>query len=250
MPWRGPRARERAWHPCGMSPIAATRTATQPVATTPAAAATPRSGSGRDSTPIVGHAPVAQWTGPPPMTLKPGVSYTASLATSDGSIGVQLLPGIAPNAVNNFVALARQGFYRNVPIHRMIPGFMFQSGDPTGTGTGGPGYNIPDDPVPPGVDYRKGVVAMANTGAPNSGGSQFFVMLGDVPLPPTYSVFGVVKRGAAVLDRINARPVTDNGQGELSRPVDPIGIRNVRIRETPIKDAQSTSDARRARRGR
>lgn len=168
------------------------------------------------------------------MALKPGINYTATLATSDGELGVQLLPGLAPNAVNNFRFLANQGFYRNVPIHRMVPGFMFQSGDPTGTGTGGPGYDIPDDPMPQNIGYQRGVLAMANTGQPNSGGSQFFVMLGDTPLPPTYSVFGYVTSGDDVLTKINARQVVDNGQGEQSRPVEPIFVTDVKIHEAPV----------------
>ena len=174
-----------------------------------------------------------QWPAPPAMDLKPGVNYTATLATSDGELGVQLLPGLAPNAVNNFRFLAKQGFYKDTPIHRMIPGFMFQSGDPTGTGTGGPGYDIPDDQMPPNIGYQRGILAMANTGAPNSGGSQFFVMLGDTPLPPTYSVFGYVTSGDEVLTKINARQVADNGQGEQSKPVEPIFVKDVTIHEAP-----------------
>lgn len=165
------------------------------------------------------------------MDLKPGINYTASIATTDGVLGVQLLPGLAPNAVNNFRFLAQQGFYKDVPIHRMVPGFMFQSGDPTGTGTGGPGYDIPDDPMPQNIGYQRGILAMANTGQPNSGGSQFFVMLGDTPLPPTYSVFGYVTSGDEVLTKINAREVVDNGQGEQSKPVEPIFVKDVTIQE-------------------
>ncbi|MCW2925445.1 MAG: Peptidylprolyl isomerase [Thermoleophilia bacterium] len=175
-----------------------------------------------------------QWSGPPAMGLKQGVDYTASIATSDGKLGVQLLPGLAPNAVNNFVFLSKQGFYDHVPIHRMIPGFMMQSGDPTGTGTGGPGYDIADDPMPPNMTYERGVLAMANTGQPNSGGSQFFVMLGNTPLPPTYSVFGYVTSGDDVLSKINARPVVDNGQGEQSKPATPIFVDGVTITEAPL----------------
>lgn len=174
-----------------------------------------------------------QWSTPPAMTLKPGIDYGASIATSDGVLGVQLLPGLAPNAVNNFVFLAKQGFYKDVPIHRMVPGFMFQSGDPTGTGTGGPGYVIPDDAMPKDVPYQRGVLAMANTGAPDSGGSQFFVMLGNTPLPPTYSVFGYVTSGDDVLTKINGHKVVDNGQGEESKPVDPIFVKAVSITEAP-----------------
>jgi len=173
--------------------------------------------------------PPKQWDAPPDVTLEGGTNYTASIATTDGMIGVQLLPGAAPNAVNNFMFLAKNGFYKDSPIHRMIPGFMMQSGDPTGTGTGGPGYEIIDDEVPAALDYSKGVVAMANTGRPDSGGSQFFIMLGDTPLPKTYSIFGKVTTGMDVLDKINARKVVDNGQGEQSKPAEPIFISDITV---------------------
>lgn len=184
-----------------------------------------------------------QWPSAPAMALKPNVSYTASIATTDGTIGVQLLPGAAPNAVNNFVFLAKQGFFTHVPIHRMIPGFMLQSGDPTGTGMGGPGYEIPDDAVPADLTYTTGTLAMANTGRPNTGGSQFFVMLGDVPLPKTYSIFGKLTSGAEVLAKVNARQVVDNGQGELSKPAEPIEVTGVTITETPMQAPTATNPA-------
>jgi cyclophilin family peptidyl-prolyl cis-trans isomerase len=211
------------------------------IATTPpvTAAPTPAAPTTPTPTPAPTTPPAApkQWDAPPAMGLQPGINYTAKLATTDGELGVQLLPGLAPNAVNNFVFLSKQGFYTHSPIHRMIPGFMMQSGDPTGTGTGGPGYDIPDDVMPKNMTYPRGVVAMANTGAPNSGGSQFFVMLGDTPLPPSYSVFGYVTSGDDVLTKINARPVTDNGQGEQSKPVDPIFVEGVKIEEAPLPAA-------------
>ncbi len=178
--------------------------------------------------------PAKQWPAPPPITLQPKTSYTASIATTDGVLGVQLLPGAAPYAVNNFLFLARQGFYEHVPIHRVVPGFMMQSGDPTGTGTGGPGYEIPDDPVPAGLDYTTGVLAMANTGAPNSGGSQFFIMLGDTPLPKTYSIFGKVTSGQDVLAKVDARTVVDNGMGEQSKPAEPIFVESVTVAEQKV----------------
>lgn len=178
--------------------------------------------------------PEKQWPAPPAMSLKPKTTYSATIATTDGTLGVQLLPGIAPNAVNNFSFLAGEGFYKNSPIHRMIPDFMFQSGDPTGTGMGGPGYSIPDDPVPANAKYAKGVLAMANTGAKDSGGSQFFVMLNDYPLPPTYTIFGVVTAGKDVLDKINARKVGDNGSGEQSKPLEPINVTDVKVTATPL----------------
>jgi peptidylprolyl isomerase len=219
--------------------------ATAPKATTPApapAAPAAPDAPAPDAPPVDPTAP-KQWDTEPAIALKPATSYTASIATTDGVLGVQLLPGAAPHAVNNFVFLAGQGFYKDVPIHRMIPGFMAQSGDPTGTGTGGPGYTIKDDPVPDGLDYRTGVLAMANTGEPDSAGSQFFVMLGDTPLPKTYSIFGYVTSGQDVLAKINARSVTDNGEGEQSKPVDPIFVKDVTVTETPVADAKDAAAA-------
>jgi cyclophilin family peptidyl-prolyl cis-trans isomerase len=178
-------------------------------------------------------APALQWSKPPAPQIDISAPYTANISTTDGNIGVQLLPSVAPNAVNNFVFLARKGFYHNVPIHRMIPDFMFQSGDPTGTGMGGPGYNIPDDKVPVGMSYSRGTLAMANTGDPNSGGSQFFIMLGDQDLPPTYPIFGKVVEGQDVLDKIAQTPTADNGFGELSKPTQPIQINDVTISGGP-----------------
>lgn len=179
--------------------------------------------------PITAHPPVKQWDAPPPMTINPDGTYHAQLATTDGVIGVDLLPKVAPNAVNNFVFLANEGFYKDTPIHRVIKDFMIQSGDPTATGTGGPGYTIPDDPVPADMKYEPGVVAMANTGEPNSGGSQFFIMHGDTPLPPTYTIFGKVTEGMDVLDKLAKHEVVPNEFGEPSKPVDPIGIRDITI---------------------
>jgi cyclophilin family peptidyl-prolyl cis-trans isomerase len=179
--------------------------------------------------PVPSREPGKLWADPPKMTIDPDGTYVAKLATTDGLIGVELLPKVAPNAVNNFVFLAREGFYDKVPIHRNVPGFMMQSGDPTGTGLGGPGYDLTDDPVPADMKYTKGVVAMANSGAPNSGGSQFFIMHDEVPLPPNYSIFGRVVEGLDVLDKIAARRVVDNGQGEQSKPVEQIGIQTVTV---------------------
>lgn len=217
-------------HPDGPTPTPEPTPTPQPTPT-PSAPQPPPQAPERPhlSGPIHGHEPPAQWDTPPPLGIDPDGTYRASLATSDGVIGVELLPKLAPNAVNNFIFLAENGFYRRVPIHRMIPDFMFQSGDPTGTGTGGPGYDLPDDPMPPNARYSRGVLAMANTGQPNSGGSQFFVMLGDYPLPPTYTIFGRVISGDEVLTKIQQRKVVDNGMGEPSRPVDPIGIYDVTI---------------------
>lgn len=169
-----------------------------------------------------------QWDSPPKMTIDPDKTYTALLKTNKGSFTIALDPKKAPNATNNFVFLAREGFYKNVPFHRIAKDFVIQTGDPTGTGTGGPGYNIEDDP---GGKYTRGTVAMANTGAPNSAGSQFFVSLGDLELPATYALFGKVTKGMDVVDQIAQTPVEDTGSGEVSSPTEKVTLQDVTITE-------------------
>jgi cyclophilin family peptidyl-prolyl cis-trans isomerase len=144
---------------------------------------------------------------PPPTCIDPAASYRAVLATTEGDITIELDAEAAPATVNNFVVLARYGFYDGVPFHRIIPGFMNQAGDPVGPspGTGGPGYTIPDE-LPEGDDpYPEGTLAMANTGQPDSGGSQFFIVVDDggAQLTPTYTAFGRVVEGMEVVDEIN-----------------------------------------------
>ena len=167
---------------------------------------------------------VKQWSSPPPLTIDPASSYTAVLNTSAGSITVELLAGEAPNTVNNFVFLARQGFYDNVIFHRTIEGFMIQGGDPTGTGGGGPGYRFADEQVQ--RPYTRGVLAMANAG-PNTNGSQFFIMHADYPLPPNYTIFGQAVAGLETIDAIATAPTQPGGEG--STPVNPVVIQSVEI---------------------
>ncbi|MCH7751673.1 MAG: peptidylprolyl isomerase [Planctomycetes bacterium] len=135
---------------------------------------------------------------PPPMTLDLSKQYTATIVMEKGGeIAIELFAKEAPNTVNSFVFLAREGYYDGITFHRVIPGFMAQAGDPTGTGSGGPGYTIRDEHRRP--NYRKhfrASLSMANTGAPNSGGSQFFLTL--VPtsyLDGKHTVFGRVIEG-------------------------------------------------------
>ncbi|HEX6506482.1 MAG TPA: peptidylprolyl isomerase, partial [Chloroflexota bacterium] len=113
--------------------------------------------------------PVGQWSHSPPMTINPAHGYTAALTTSDGVIRVQLLPKIAPVTVNNFVFLARHRFYDGLLFHRIVKGFVVQTGDPTGTGLGGPGYHFKNEKVT--LKYTPGTLAMANSGV-NMNGSQ------------------------------------------------------------------------------
>jgi cyclophilin family peptidyl-prolyl cis-trans isomerase len=170
---------------------------------------------------------------PPPDCLTAGTAYQAVLATTEGEITIDLDEQAAPVTVNSFVVLARYGFYDGVPFHRIIPGFMNQAGDPVGPrpGTGGPGYTIPDE-LPDGDDpYPEGTVAMANTGAPDSGGSQFFIVVedGGDQLTPTYSVFGRVVEGIEVVRAINEfGDAASNGT-----PTKAITITSVTIVERP-----------------
>jgi cyclophilin family peptidyl-prolyl cis-trans isomerase len=156
-------------------------------------------------------------------------NITATIKTSKGNIELIFYPKDAPNTVANFVKLAKQGFYNGVIFHRVIKGFMIQGGDPTGTGTGGPGYKFADELNPASssyqAGYKKGVVAMANSG-PNTNGSQFFIMLADYPLGHNYTIFGKVTKGQEVVDEIG------NAQtGANDRPVTPIRIDSVTITE-------------------
>ena len=212
---------------------APTPTAAAPATQPPAAPAADAGGSANQpasagpATPEVvvsGGQSIRQWPSPPPLTIDPASSYTAVLNTTAGAITVELLPTEAPNTVNNFVFLARQGFYDNVIFHRTIPGFMIQGGDPTGTGGGGPGYRFADEPVQ--RPYSRGVLAMANAG-PNTNGSQFFIMHADYPLPPNYTIFGQAVAGLETIDAIATAPTQPGGEG--STPVNPVVIQSVEI---------------------
>jgi peptidyl-prolyl cis-trans isomerase B (cyclophilin B) len=135
--------------------------------------------------------------------------YRATITTDNGDIVMDLDPSIAPNTVNNFVGLARQGFYDGLTFHRVEPGFVIQGGCPEGSGRGGPGYRFGDEPVQ--GQYRAGSVAMANAG-PNTNGSQFFVCLADQPgLPKQYNLFGTVVEGMDVVKNV--------GVGDVMRSV-------------------------------
>src|SRR3954468_40246 len=164
-----------------------------------------------------------QYSAPPPLTVDATKKYTAKISTSAGDMTAELFVGDAPRTVNNFVFLAREGFYDGVIFHRVISGFMIQGGDPTGTGTGGPGYRFNDEPVT--RDYKRGTLAMANAGR-NTNGSQFFVMHADYPLPPSYTIFGKLTAGEEVVDTIaTAR------KGGQDRPLEPVKITSISITE-------------------
>ncbi len=153
--------------------------------------------------------PVPVSTPPVAMEIDPTKTYTATIKTDVGDIKVQLYANRAPVTVNNFVHLARTGFYNNTTFHRVIEGFMAQGGDPTGTGTGGPGYEFKDEIVPDLKFDQPGVLAMANAGA-NTNGSQFFITFEPTPwLDGKHTIFGKVVAGQDVLPKIVRRDPQD-----------------------------------------
>jgi len=153
---------------------------------------------------------------------------TAVLHTEKGDITVTLNSNQTPKTVNNFVTLAKKGFYNGTIFHRIIKGFMIQGGDPKGDGTGGPGYKFDDEPFT--GEYTRGTIAMANAG-PNTNGSQFFIMHADNPLPKNYVIFGKVTKGIEVVDAIAESEVRASFSGENSTPVSPTKILSVVIQE-------------------
>lgn len=172
-----------------------------------------------------------QYTAAPAMRIDSGKGYTGTLQTNKGTIEVEFFPEDAPNTVNNFVCLAEDGFYDETPFHRIVKGFVIQGGDPTGTGSGGPGYRFGDEPVA--RDYERGTLAMANAG-PNTNGSQFFIVLDDLRgrLPKNYTIFGRVTSGLDVVDAIAAVPTTVGRSGENSTPTEPVTLEKVTITES------------------
>lgn len=177
---------------------------------------------------LEGTATMQQWQSAPPLALEENVDYFARITTNKGEIVVDLFEAEVPATVNSFVFLANQGFYANVPFHRIISGFMIQSGDPTGTGSGGPGYRFQDEPIT--RDYVRGTLAMANSG-PNTNGSQFFITHADLTsrLDKNYTIFGEVTQGMEVVDAIAATPVQPNSRNEPSQPTEPVFIESVEI---------------------
>lgn len=139
------------------------------------------------------------------MQLQPGASYTATLHTEKGDIVIELFPQVAPFAVNSFVFLAEHDWFDNVTFHRVLPGFVAQGGDPTGTGYGGPGYAFAIEPSTSLLFDRPGLLAMANAG-PTSNGSQFFITLGEAEhLNGQFSIFGEVIQGMDVVESLTPR---------------------------------------------
>jgi cyclophilin family peptidyl-prolyl cis-trans isomerase len=183
-------------------------------------------------TPTVSQSHVKQYSAPPAIQIDKNKTYTATITTSKGTMVINLFAKEVPVTVNNFVFLARDGFYNNTIFHRIIKGFMIQGGDPEGTGRGGPGYKFNDEPIS--RAYSRGVLAMANAG-PNTNGSQFFIMHEDNPLPKNYVIFGMIDSSDSVslktLDTIANTPVTDNGMGEQSQPTETVSVETIAITE-------------------
>ncbi|RCX23689.1 cyclophilin family peptidyl-prolyl cis-trans isomerase [Fontibacillus phaseoli] len=173
------------------------------------------------------------WDSPPAMEIDTNKAYTAKFTTSKGDFTIELFAKDAPKTVNNFVFLSRQGFYNDVIFHRIIETFMIQTGDPEGTGAGGPGYSFEDEQTE--HKYEPGIVAMANAG-PDTNGSQFFICTGDDSIglnnTPNFTIFGKVTNGMDVVEDIAATPVEPGGpMGELSTPTETVQIKEIQIVE-------------------
>lgn len=143
-----------------------------------------------------------QWSSPPAMQIDPKKTYHATMETNRGTISIEFFPKNAPKTVNNFVFLAKEGFYDGVSFHRVISDFMIQGGDPTGTGRGGPGYKFEDETKGNPLTHDTGVISMANAG-PNTNGSQFFITHSPQPhLNGKHTVFGKVVTGQDIVNAI------------------------------------------------
>ena len=165
-----------------------------------------------------------QYAAPPLMTIDTAANYSASIRTNQGSMTVQLFASNAPKTVNNFIFLAREGFYNGLIFHRVIPQFMIQGGDPTGTGSGGPGYKFEDEIFPDLQFGGAGVLAMANAG-PNTNGSQFFITVAPTPhLTGSHTIFGRVVDGQNVATAISLVPTA-----RANRPEQPVVIEAIEI---------------------
>jgi cyclophilin family peptidyl-prolyl cis-trans isomerase len=159
-----------------------------------------------------------QYTACPPMVIDPLKGYNATIETEKGTIVVKLFPEVAPMTVNSFVFLAEASWFDGVRFHRVLPGFMAQSGDPSGSGMGGPGYAFKNETSPDLTFDRKGLLAMANSG-PDTNGSQFFITYAPTPhLDGGYTIFGEVLSGMEVVESLTPRDPSQGGdlpEGDL-----------------------------------
>lgn len=182
---------------------------------------------------------VADKTAGPAGNVPPPAPVFAVIETDKGVIELELLPGAAPKTVENFRLLAERGYYDGLTFHRIVKGFMIQGGDPQGDGRGGESawggkFNdeiTRDSPLyQRGLGYKRGIVAMANSG-PNTNGSQFFILHKDYPMPPNYTIFGRVTSGMEVVDVLAELPTQRGGDGGMSKPVTPPVIRKIRLKK-------------------
>ncbi len=165
-----------------------------------------------------------------PAPMQAGQTATVTIETAKGTIAIRVDGGLSPNAAGNFVALAECRFYDGVVFHRLVPGFVIQGGDPSGNGSGGPGYTIKDEAVR--GEYKRGTVAMARTSLPDSQGSQFFIVLDDQAGPTldyyrTYAIFGEVMSGMDVVDTIAAMP--NSGEASGNTALEPVAMSKVTV---------------------
>ena len=216
------------------TPIPAAVSASTPATTSaPTVAPTPAGGATQAPTSIPAVEPAAeeetdikQYPEAPQLTIDPENRFVAVMNTTKGAIVIELFPKEAPKTVNNFVFLAKDGFYDGVIFHRVIQGFMIQGGDPLGTGTGGPGYKFEDEFDPSLVFDSPGLLAMANSG-PGTNGSQFFITVAPTPhLNNRHTIFGRVILGQDVADAISVTPASQD------RPSEDVVIHNIKIQET------------------
>ncbi len=177
----------------------------------------------------------------PPFTIDTNKGYIADIKTDHGDIIITLNAKVAPITVNNFVFLAQQHFFDGLTCHRVIPGFVAQCGDPKGDGSGGPGYTIPDEPGP--LTHQPGSIAMAKSAAPNSAGSQFYIVLAPQPaLDGKYTVFGQVTNGMNVVDQIAPRdPATPTAAADR---IISITIQETSSTPTPVATPTPAGGAR------
>ena len=188
------------------------------------------------SVPKTAGQPKPQFAGPPPMKIDPAKTYTATFETSCGTIVVELDPKTAPQTVNSFVFLADKGFFDGQYVTRLDTSLdVIQAGDPTETGSGGPGYAIPDELTGKG-SYAPGTVAMANAG-PNTGGSQFFFITGpngkELDANPAYTIFGTIVEGLDAAQKIQQLPVEDPSAGITGqRPTQAIFFDSVTVEKS------------------
>ncbi|HEX3899030.1 MAG TPA: peptidylprolyl isomerase [Mycobacteriales bacterium] len=213
---------------CGSSSSGGAATGSAQVS--PSAIPTATNANGCTPAPALQKTPQS-YSSEPPLTISP-TTYTATIVTNCGTIVVALDGKDAPHTVNSFNFLASKGFFNDTPCHRLTTAEagidVLQCGDPTGTGSGGPGYEFQDENLK-GATYPAGTVAMANSGA-NTNGSQFFLVYGKTPLPPKYTPFGHIVSGLDVVQRIAAAG-TDNSNGYAGdgRPIQPVVIESFTV---------------------